>query len=47
MAVTVSSDIDKPELCSDCKSAECERPVPNITGYSYTYDCQRDDAYSC
>lgn len=48
MDTTVSSDVTKPELCGDCIDADClayseadEREgVP-----SYSFDCQRDDAY--
>lgn len=49
MDTTVSSDVSKPELCSECKEAGC-MPLP---AYASTdsprvggqWDCQRDDAY--
>lgn len=44
--VSISSDTSKPELCGECKSAECERPTPNVEGFTYTYECQREDSYS-
>jgi hypothetical protein len=49
MAVTVSSNVDKPELCSECKEAGCMRlpkyadtDSPRVGGQ---WECQRDDAY--
>lgn len=49
MDTTVSSDVTKPELCTECKGAGCEpwrtSDVPMSTWYGTTYECQRDDAY--
>jgi hypothetical protein len=36
--ITVSSDINRPELCELCEEAGCEE---------YAGECQRDDAYGC
>ena len=45
MDTTVSSDVRKPELCTECTEAGCEAYIerPNLgTGQ---YECQRPDAY--
>jgi hypothetical protein len=44
MDVTVSGDVTKPELCSECTDAECE-PYERPVYPGSSYDCQRDDAY--
>ena len=41
--ITVSSDVSKPELCSDCAEAGCECHDEETRGV----DCKRDDAYGC
>ena len=49
MGTTVSSDWTKPELCSECADAGCEKyPLEWKQRHSWpvvSYDCQRDDAY--
>lgn len=53
MDIAVSSDMNKPELCSGCKEAECEPYRPGDSDYeslpaympAYMRECQRDDAY--
>lgn len=47
MDTTVSSDMSKPELCSECKDAGCTAIAPYNAGVQFctTYECQRDDAY--
>lgn len=48
MDTTVSSDANKPELCSECTDAGCtnHNNLPGfMTGYGLGYECQRDDAY--
>lgn len=46
MDTTVSSDMTKPKLCSECANAGCEAlPCPTSPVWGTMYDCQRDDAY--
>lgn len=45
MDVTVSSDIIKPELCSECTDAGCEAYPRGFNNSSSDWECQRDDAY--
>jgi hypothetical protein len=45
---TVSSDVTKPELCSDCFEAGCSywhENKPARMNYLNTYECKRSDAY--
>lgn len=44
MDTTVSSDMSKSELCSECKNAGCE-PAMRVGGMDLGGECQRDDAY--
>lgn len=52
MDIAMSSDMTKPELCSECKDAGCEAypAALAVVDYAITpatcFDCQRDDAYS-
>lgn len=50
MDTTVSSDVTKPELCSNCKDAGCEPFAPDSADYNalpgHMRECQREDAYS-
>lgn len=43
MDITVSSDMTKPELCSECVDAGCDA-WSSREGRS-AFECQRDDAY--
>lgn len=46
MDTTVSSDLSKPELCTECTEAGCEIHVgPEPTVWHPGVECQRDDAY--
>lgn len=50
MDTTVSSDVNTPELCSECEDAGCV-PYGTQEGNLFprtlpsAFDCQRDDAY--
>lgn len=48
MDVAVSSDMHKPELCSECQKAGCVAIAPYNDGVQFcsAYECQREDAYS-
>jgi hypothetical protein len=48
MDATVSSDATRPELCGECIDADCLRysEADEREGVpSYSFACQRDDAY--
>lgn len=47
MDVAMSSNVSKPELCSECKDAGCVpiAPYNERIQFCSTYECQRDDAY--
>ena len=46
MDTTVSSDMGKPELCTECKHADCAPWPGEIELNEYeNYECQRLDAY--
>lgn len=45
MDTTVSSDVENPELCSECAEAGCEAYIRRPDLGTGQYECQRDDAY--
>lgn len=45
MDTTMSSDIARPELCTECADAECEIFPRGFDNSSVVWECQRDDAY--
>jgi hypothetical protein len=49
MDVAISSDVNKRELCSDCKEAGCEpynaQAAEETSQPSRVFECQREDAY--
>jgi hypothetical protein len=40
--IVMSSDMGKPELCSECKDADCTKQLDLLDKH---VDCQREDAY--
>lgn len=47
MDTAVSGDVSEPELCGECKRAECVPWPGEIELNEYeNYECQREDAYS-
>lgn len=49
MDIAMSSDVSRPELCSDCKEADCEphnaQAAEETSQPSWVFECQREDAY--
>lgn len=45
MDTTVSSDMTKSELCSECEESGCDAWLGAESSDCLSYECQRDDAY--
>jgi len=46
MDIAVSNDMSTPDLCEECKDADCVRWVGEVNSpLAANYECQREDAY--